>query len=132
MKIDRRPSREEFIAYWKGYDTFSWPQLLPYVLYIGCMTIYAIVMRRIDPEGRFWLPSLIVALSYVIVVPYFEIRRVHKKFARLIRCPSCGDWFGQDASGAYSGPDPKFRSIIETGRCTRCGEPILSDHGDAT
>jgi hypothetical protein len=127
MKAPQQPNREEFTAYWRDYDTFSWRQVLPYVVYPGGLVLYAFVVRWFDAEGRFWLPSLVVALGYVFLVPILSIRRIHKRFARFIRCPRCGDWFGQDASGAYSGPNPKFRGIIETGRCSICGERILSD-----
>jgi hypothetical protein len=129
MTAIQRPSREAFIAYWKDYDTFGWDDILLYLVYPGVLALYGLLVRWIDSEGRFWLPSLIVAVGYVILYPYLLIRRVHIRFARFIRCPCCGDWFGQDASGAYHGPNPKFRGIIETGRCSTCGEQILSDHG---
>ncbi len=131
MAANEKPTREAFIAYWKDYEGFAWRQLLPYILYLGPLAIYAIVIRSIDPEGQFWLPSVIAAIGWVVLAPYLSIRSYHKRFARFIRCPSCGDWFGQDASGAYSGPNPKFRGVIETGRCSKCGEQILSDHHHA-
>jgi hypothetical protein len=130
MTATKRPSREEFTAYWKDFQTLNWGDVLLYIVYPGVLALYAILIRWIDSEGRFWLPSLIVAIEYVILYPYTLIRRVHKRFARFIRCPTCGDWFGQDASGAYSGPNPKFRGIIETGRCSKCGEQVLSDDED--
>ena len=127
MVATRQPARESFIAYWKDYGTFTWRQLLFYILYPGGLAVYAFVVRWIDSDGRFWLPSLVVAVAYIIFVPYLIIRRVHTRFARFIRCPQCGDWFGQDASGTYHGPNPKFRGIIETGRCSKCGEQILAN-----
>ena len=131
MTATQQPSREAFIAYWKDFDTFTWRQLLPYIIYPGCGVIYAFVVRWIDPDGRFAIPELIVAIGYFILVPYIDIRYIHTRYARFIRCPSCGDWFGQDASGAYHGPNPKFRLVIETGRCSKCGAQILSDHDNA-
>jgi hypothetical protein len=133
MKDTQRPSREEFTAYWKDYedDVFGWRQLLPYVFYLGPLALYALTIRWIDPEGRFWLTSLVAAVGYIVLMPYFDASAYRKRFSRFIRCPSCGDWFGEDASGAYHGPNPKFRSVIETGRCSKCGERILSDHEDA-
>jgi hypothetical protein len=122
-----RPGREAFIAYWRDYGTSRWRQLLPYVLYLGGLGLFALVVRRIDTQGRFWPASLAVAVGYLILFPYLSIRRVHRRFARFIRCPRCGDWFGRDASGAYFGPNPKLRSVIGTGRCGKCGEQILSD-----
>jgi ribosomal protein S27AE len=128
MKAKQQPTREAFTAFWKESDIFHWRQLLPYVLYPGGLALYAFVIRWIDTEGRFWLASLIVATGYVVLIPYIWIRKYHKRFARFIRCPRCGDWFGQDASRAYSGPNPKFRDIIESGHCSNCGERVLSDH----
>ena len=116
----------------RTFKTFHWDQVLLYIVYPGLLALYAVLIRWIDSEGRFWLPSVIVAVGYVILYPYTLIRRVHKRFACFIRCPCCGDWFGQDASGAYSGPNPKYRGIIETGLCSKCGEQILSDDMDAT
>ena len=127
MTSTHQPDREAFIAYWKDYEAFTWRQLLFYLLYPGGLAVYALVVSWIDSYGRFWLPSVVGAVGYIILVPYLMIRRVHTRFARFIRCPHCGDWFGQDASGAYHGPNPKFRSIIATGRCSKCGEQILAD-----
>jgi hypothetical protein len=126
MVTARRPSREEFVAFWKDQDTFSWRKLMPYVLCLGPLITYAYVIPRLDSERRFWLLTFVVALAYVILFPWIGIRWYHKRFARFIRCPCCGDWFGQDTSGAYSGPNPKFRGVIGTGCCGKCGEQILS------
>jgi len=127
MVATQQPSREAFSAYWKGYGVFGWRQLLWYVGYLGGLALYVFIVRAVDPDGRFLVASLVAAAAYLFVVPYLAIRRVHTRFARFIRCPHCGDWFGRDASGAYFGPHPKFRAIIETGRCAKCGAQILSD-----
>ena len=128
MTVTQQPDRESFIAYWKDHETFPWRVLLFYVLYLGCLAIFAFVVRLID--SNLWLSLLapFVAIGYVILVPYLTIRWVHTRYARFIRCPHCGDWFGQDESGAYFGPNPKFKGIIDTGRCSKCGARILSDH----
>ncbi len=132
MTPTKRPSREEFAAFWKDVQNFNWDEVLLYIVYPGVLALYAVLIHRIDSDGRFWLPAFVVAVAYVILFPYTFIRRVHKRFGRFIRCPRCGNWFGQDASGAYSGPNPKYRGIIETGICSQCGEQILSNHEDAT
>ena len=123
----RKPNREAFVAYWKDFRKFSWRYFLFYILYPGLLGVFAFIVLRIDSAGRFWFASLSVAAAYLVLVPYFLMRRVHKNFARFIQCPNCGDWFGQDASGAYFGPNPKFKGVIETGRCSKCGEQILAD-----
>lgn len=127
MVTTQQPSRDAFIAYWKYYGMFRRRQLFWYVGYLGGLALYAFIVRRIDPDGRFLIVSLVLAAAYLILVPYLTVRRVHTRFARFIRCPHCGDWFGQDASGEYHGPNPKFRGVIETGRCCKCGAQVLSD-----
>jgi hypothetical protein len=127
MVATQQPSRNAFTAYWKDHGVFRWRQLLWYVGYLGGLAVLVFTVRSVDADGRFLIPALILAAVYLVSVPYFTIRRVYTKFARFIRCPQCGDWFGQDASGAYHGPNPKFRGIIETGRCSKCGAQILSD-----
>ncbi len=127
MTATQQPSREAFIAYWRDYGVFRWRQLLWYVGYLGGLTLCAFVIRTVDPEGRFLAGSLALAAAYLVLVPYLTIRRVHTRFAPFIRCPHCGDWFGQDVSGAYHGPNPRFRDIIETGHCRKCGAQILSE-----
>ena len=120
-----RPTHEAFIAYWKDYRTFKWRQLVPHVVYLGGLALCAILVRQIDPESKHWLRWIAVAILYVILVPAFGIRWVQRRHAEFIRCPQCGDWFGQDVSGAYSGPDPKFQIVIATGRCAQFGTQIL-------
>jgi hypothetical protein len=127
MAATHRPNREEFIAFWRDFDRVSWRDFMPYVIYLGPLVMYAFVIRRFDPEGRLALLSVVLALGYVILFPCITIRGYHRRYARFLRCPSCGDWFGQDASGAYHGPNPRFRGVIETGCCPGCGEPILFD-----
>ncbi len=127
MTATHQLNREAFITFWKDYGVFRWRQLLWYVGYLGGLALYGLIVRKVDSDGRFLVASLIVAGAYLVLVPYLTIRRFHMKFARFIRCPQCGDWFGRDASGAHFGPSPKFRAVIETGRCLKCGAQILSD-----
>jgi hypothetical protein len=123
----KQPTREEFTHYWRGYDTFLWRDLLPYIVYLGGLALYAFVYHRIDAEGRFLLLALVGAAAYLVLLPYFSIRRVHKRNSKFFRCPQCGDWFREDASGAFFGPNPKFKSVIETGKCGKCGRQVLAD-----
>ncbi len=99
-----------------------------YVFYLGGLAFFALIVHSL--ASNLWLSLLapLVAIGYVILVPYCFVRCVHTRHARFIRCPHCGDWFGQDASGAYFGPNPKFKGIIDTGRCSKCGTQILTDH----
>lgn len=127
MPDTQQPSKTAFINYWKHYGVFGWAQVLWYVGYVGGLALYAFVIRKIDPDGLFLVAALVSAAGYIIFVPYLSIRRIQTKFASFIRCPHCGDLFGQDASGAYFGQNPKFRAVIETGKCFKCGAQILSN-----
>jgi len=122
-----QPTRDEFAAYWKGHDTPSWRRLVPHAIYLGGLALYAFAVRRLDAEGRFWFLSIAAASAYLILLPYLFIRWVHTRKARFIRCLRCGDWFGQDSSGRYHGPNPKFRTVLQTGKCGKCGTQILLD-----
>jgi hypothetical protein len=127
MSQPEQPTREEFVHYWRDYDKFSWRDISPYFVYLGGLALYAFVYRHIDAEGRFVLLAIVGAAAYLILLPYFCIRNVQKRKSKFIRCPQYGDWFRQDASGAYYGPNPKFKSVIETGKCSNCGRHILVD-----
>jgi ribosomal protein S27AE len=131
MTANERPTRDAFIAYWQHARDFGWDDVLLYIVYPGLLAFFTIVVRSVDVEGRFWIIEMIVAVGYVILYPYTLIGYIQLRFARFIRCPRCGDWFGRDQSGAYVGPNPKFRIVIETGRCATCGQQILADHAIA-
>ncbi len=77
MTATQRPSREEFIAFWKEAERrredASWREFLPHVLYPGYLAIAVFVVRWLDSESRFWLPSVIVAIGYVFLAPYLWI-----------------------------------------------------------
>lgn len=127
MKDKQPPSREAFVCYWKDHHSGGWRDRLWYIGYLGGLAAYAFVITRHDLNERRAIISLVVAAAYVILVPYFTIRHFHIKFGRFIRCIHCGDWFGQDSSGAFYGPNPKYKSVTETGRCTNCGRQVLLD-----
>jgi hypothetical protein len=127
MVTTQQPSREAFTAYWKNYGTPGWRLALWYLIYLGGLALFAFIVRWLDADGWFLIILLVTAVAYLILYPYLTIRRVHRRFAHFIRCPHCGDWFGEDASGAYFGPNPKFRRVIETGCCYKCGAQVISD-----
>jgi hypothetical protein len=122
-----QPTREEFASYWKDYDTVTWRAFVPHVIYLGGLALYVFVIRRIDVDGRFLLLSLAGAVAYLILLPYFAIKSHRARKRQFFRCPECGDWFGQDSSGAYHGPNPKFRAVLYTGKCGKCGRQILAE-----
>jgi hypothetical protein len=127
MVATQQPSREAFVRYWKDYGRPGWRLALWYLIYLGSLAFFAIIVRRVDADGWLLIMSPVVAIAYLILYPYITMRIVRRKFGRFCFCPHCGDRFGQDASGAYFGPNPKFRRVIETGRCYKCGAQVISD-----
>ncbi len=120
------PDRDEFIAYWNEDQIFRWRKLLPYVLYVGGLAVYALLVHLIDSARHLMPMSLALGLVYVFLVPYVAVKAYRKKYSRFIRCLRCGDWFGLDLSGAYDGPNPKWRIVAQTGHCTECGAKVLT------
>ena len=118
--------RDEFIAFWKDKRRHQ-PPLLFYVLYLGGLLLYAFVIPRTGIAESFAFLSIVGAIAYIVLVPYFAARIYWTRYASFIRCPRCGDWFGRDFSGAWSGPNPKWMAVVETGRCAECGTHILAE-----
>lgn len=130
MTTATQPSREAFIAYWKDYRYSPWRELLWWIGYPGGLALYAWVVSRLDLGVGVLTGALVVAVAYIVLVPYLTcltIRRAYARVAHFIRCPHCGDRFDWNIGGANPGPSPKFREVIETGRCVRCGAQVLSD-----
>lgn len=128
-KQENLPTPEEFVAFWNASTVFTWRSLLPHLLYVSGFALYAVIVSVVVKPGRFWAAYLGFAIVYILLVPYLWMRIVWKRDARFIRCPRCGDWLGRDASGAWSGPNPKWKSISQTGVCIRCGQRLLSAGG---
>src|SRR5437016_11745827 len=73
MVATQQPSRDVFMAYWKDYGVFRWSQFLWYVAYLGGLAFYVFIVRRVDPDGRFLIGSLVLAAVYLVLVPYLTI-----------------------------------------------------------
>jgi hypothetical protein len=127
MTDKQMPTREAFSRYWEDHRSAVWLPLLWYVGYLGGLATYAFIITRLELDVRLSIISLVLGAAYVILIPYLTARYHHKRFARFIRCAYCGDWFGRDSTEAFFGPNPKFKSIIETGRCPKCGKSVLID-----
>jgi hypothetical protein len=125
----QQPTRDEFLAYWsKGErNRGSCRSLLPHAIYISGLALYAAIVRYLDPTGRFGFACVAIAIVYIIAVPWVWIVTAQKRNARFIRCPQCGDWLGRDTSGAWFGPNPNWRLIGQTGKCTKCGKQLLAE-----
>jgi hypothetical protein len=119
--------RAEFVHYWRNHGTFRWVDLLPHAIWVGVLGVFALSYGLADPDRKFIWPALVLATSWVVLFPVLGIRYVHRKYDRFIRCPQCRDWFGQDVSGAYHGPNLKYREVVRTGCCHTCGTKILSE-----
>jgi hypothetical protein len=71
--VATQTSREAFIAYWTDYGVFRWRQLLWYVGCLGGLALYVFIIRKVDPDGRFLIDSLVVAAAYLVIVSYLTI-----------------------------------------------------------
>lgn len=119
------PDRDAFRAFWTDESTRSWGQAVWYGLYIGILLLYTLVIRHIDPAGWFGLLSFAIAVVYAVLTPFISLQMYWRRRGPFIRCPQCGDWFGQDMSGAWSGPNPRWVTVCQTGHCVKCGKQIL-------
>jgi hypothetical protein len=120
------PNRDVFITFWKDKRRQQ-PPMTFYALYLGGLSVYAIMVPRAGIAGRFPFLSVVGAVAYILLVPYLAMRIYWSRYDRFIRCPQCRDWLGRDSSGAWSGPNPKWKAVAETGRCTKCGTQILAE-----
>ncbi len=123
------PTPEEFIAFWRAAIAGSWRDALPHVLYMSGLVLYAVIVGaalKYHPGVVEWFLGFAFAIVYIVVLPWTWMLFVWKRDARFIRCPQCGDWLGRDASGAWSGPNPKWKSVCQTGTCGRCGRRLLA------
>lgn len=127
----REPTREEFLAYWRKGEQerkeFSWRTVRPYVIYIGGLALFATLVRFFHPSVGVAITAVLIAVTYVIAVPWLWIATAQRRYARFIRCPQCGDWLGRDLSGAWYGTNPNWKLVGQTGNCTKCGKRILAD-----
>jgi hypothetical protein len=131
-KETTEPTREEFLAYWrKGEEErskFSWRTVRPYVIYIGGLALFAAIIRSLDPSYGFAVAAVLIAVAYIIAVPWLWIVTGQRRYAKFIRCHQCGDWLGRDLSGAWHGSNPNWKLIGETGKCTKCGTTLFTEH----
>jgi len=121
------PSLDEYLGFWnasrKGLVMIKF-----YGLWLGGLAAIAFVLSRVGFAENFPLLSIIGALSYLVLVPYFSQRIYWKKYDRFLRCPKCRDWLAADSNGSrvYPPPNPGWQVVIATGRCPKCGTQILS------
>jgi hypothetical protein len=133
------PTPEEFVAFWQASEVRSWRNALPYALYLSGFALYAVIAQAVVKllSDDFW-PTyignivivwnapLILAVVYVFLVPFVWATVYWRLYARSIRCPQCGDWLARDDSGAWRGPNPKWKSVSQTGVCGKCGQRLLT------
>jgi ssDNA-binding Zn-finger/Zn-ribbon topoisomerase 1 len=100
-----------------------------YGLWLGGLAAMAFVLSRVGFAETFPIASIIGAISYLVLVPYYSQRFYWKKYDRFLRCPKCRDWLAADANGSrvYPPPNPGWQVVIATGRCPKCGTRILSE-----
>jgi hypothetical protein len=84
------------------------------------------IVRLLDLDGRFGMVAVAIAIVYILGLPWVWIVTAQKRNAIFIRCPQCGDWLGRDASGDWYGPNPKWKLVGQTEKCTKCGTQLLA------
>ncbi len=116
------PTREEFVAFWQASGNS------PPVAFL-LVAVYGVIVYLVADRfpGDRWPVGLGFAAFYLISTICVWALISSKRNARFIRCPQCGDWLGRDASGAYYGPNPKWKTICETGVCCKCGRRLLAE-----
>jgi predicted RNA-binding Zn-ribbon protein involved in translation (DUF1610 family) len=125
------PTDTEFLSFWiDGQNKSFLSAIRPHAIYIGGLTIYALGVRflvnHVDTTGKLTLAYVTLALLYIVGMPWLWIVWWHKRYARFIRCPQCGDWMGRDTSGHCFGPNPKWKLVVQTGKCPKCGTQLLA------
>lgn len=123
--IPPQVSRQEFNGFWNRDNT--WRSLIPHGIYLLGFALSAALARLIEPPESFREAFVALAVVYIVLVPWLGVRAYHRRNAKFLRCANCGDWFGRDSSGAWIGPNPKWRDVTRTGRCTKCGAQVLAD-----
>ena len=130
LKEPRLAHRDEYATFWNGQIQAEgqWRSLLWIVLYlVGALGIVGVVLL-LDSAwvGRHGNAIFGAFIAYALLVPWISMVVYHHRFRRFIRCPYCGAWFGRDVSGAWTGSDPQWKTVLATGRCVMCDAPVLS------
>ena len=128
MESVNQPSYEEFLAYWQKHDQYynSWRAIVPYAVYILGLALFTMLLHRIAPFSVLWIIISIFGIAFMLL-PISYALVLWKRNKRFLRCTKCGDWLGRDLSGAWSGPNPKWKIVCQDGHCVKCGFQILWD-----
>ena len=120
------PSRETFTEFWSRPDKLVlWIARL--TLYFGGLIAYSVfapaLLASVLPVGA--IVGIAIVIAFGIPMGYWQWFWNH--YDKFLRCPKCRDWVGRDISGSLYGQSPKWRTVIETSRCVRCGQQMLRD-----
>lgn len=123
------PNRSEFIRFWKDATTFRARRFVPLGVYLVGLLLAAILSRLTHTAAPVDIVLLVGAIAFSVLYPIFYSLVIWRRYDRFIRCPQCRDWIGIDATDKGRmwriDRDPKWVMISQTGRCTKCGAPIL-------
>ncbi len=118
------PKQSEFQKFW-NYELSPLRFLLGLAIYFMLLIAYSLSAPWLVPN-----PSFVVFgfLAVAIGVPGLLAKWYWKRYDRFLRCPHCRDWVGRDVSGTFHGPNPKWRTVLVTRQCFRCGANMLSEN----
>ena len=120
------PSRETFNEFWSRPNRLAF-SIARLTLYFGGLIAYAVLapalLVSLLPEAAI----IGVAIVIVIGIPIGYWQWFWKHYDRFLRCPNCRDWVGRDISRSLHGPSPKWRTVLKTSKCVRCGQQMLRD-----
>jgi hypothetical protein len=114
-----RPSRDEFVEYWKDVDApFRLIRLAPHAIYIGGLAVIAIVVELISHSDSVLILGAVVGVVYALLFPPVGIWLHQRKRVRFFRCLHCGTYYRRER---------RWEDVIKTGRCPNCQKQVLRD-----
>jgi len=120
------PTATEFVAFWEGHRARKARSgMIFYGVWLGVGTVLLLMVKPTWP-----LPLIVAAIAYFFLAPVVLTIFFRKLYARFTRCPSCGDWIGDDIDKierltAWKDREPKWVTISRTGRCPVCGAKVI-------
>ncbi len=120
------PSREAFDAFWNRVNStfFSVARMASY--FCG-LVAYAVFAPTLIVSAASAVVVTTLGVLYAVGTPMLYWCCYWKYYDKFLRCPKCRDWVGRDISGSLHGSTPKWRVVLETSHCLRCGQQLILD-----
>ena len=118
------PSREAFGAFWNREDSSLFCLARITFYFCGLVAFARFAPMLVVSE----LSAVVVfaaAVLYAVGTPMVYWCYLWKHYDSFLRCPKCRDWVGRDVSGSLHGSAPKWRVVLDTNHCVRCGQQMI-------